>query len=339
MKKQQIIYIPVDDIEADPDQPRIEYDAESINELAQSIREVGILEPVLVRKGKAKPWMLISGERRLRAARLAGLSEIPSIERTDFEEGDLRMSVQLIENIQREGLSDAEIGLAILQMKQKFGLKLGDIAIKLAMSRSRISRLIAAAKPGNQDDLQLCGGSANVLARFRSLPDDDRQVLREVGATISMAAIMRLESWKRSGGEITEETAAKVISGVLSPLPRGAARLEPDAPPPQRTQAQVEEESVSLMEKSSAARRQVATDGEMDLSFLRLPSSYSDTGSDQIFVESDEDDVEKTILTVSAKLTIASARVIIGKLGGDPTVPWTDVFAQFKKLLESPVVE
>ena len=335
MKKQQIIYIPVDDIEADPDQPRIEYDAESIDELAQSIREVGILEPVLVRKGKAKPWMLISGERRLRAARLAGLAEIPSIERTDFEEGDLRMSVQLIENIQREGLSDAEIGLAILQMKQKFGLKLGDIAIKLAMSRSRISRLIAAASPGNRDDLQLCGGSANVLARFRSLLDDDKQVLREVGATISMAAIMRLESWKRSGGEINEETAAKVISGVLSPLPRGAARLDPDAPQPQRTQAQIEEESGPPLEPD-AARRQAEIEGEMDLSFLRLPSSYSDTGSDQLFVEpgEEESDVEKTILTVSAKLTISAARGIIRKLGGDPTVPWTDVFSQLKKLLE-----
>lgn len=245
------------------------------------------------------------------------------------------MSVQLIENIQREGLSDVEIGLAILEMKQKFGLKLVDIAKKLGMNPGRVSRLVASANPENKDDLQLCGGSANTLARFRSLPENERQIIRELGRQIGSNALLRVEAWKRSGGEITEETAAKVISGVLSPLPRGAVRLDPNAPPPQRTHAQIEEESGPPLEPDDA-RRQAEIEGEMDLSFLRLPSSYSDTGSDQLFIENDEEetDVEKTILTVSAKLTISAARGIIRKLGGDPTVPWTDVFAQLKKLLE-----
>ena len=101
-KDSDILEIPVDEIRSNPHQPREYFDEESLRELSESIKEHGLIEPIIVKKS-IKGYDLVAGERRTKAARLAGLTKIPAIIR-DFTDQQM-MEIALIENIQREDLS------------------------------------------------------------------------------------------------------------------------------------------------------------------------------------------------------------------------------------------
>ncbi|MGI8534457.1 MAG: ParB/RepB/Spo0J family partition protein, partial [Candidatus Limnocylindrales bacterium] len=95
--------VPLDRIESNPEQPRLTFDEETLNELAASIIEHGVLQPILVRPAEPGHYQLVAGERRWRAARIAGLDEIPAlIEEID---DDTALEIAIIENLQREDLS------------------------------------------------------------------------------------------------------------------------------------------------------------------------------------------------------------------------------------------
>ena len=130
------IELDIDQIISDPNQPRKQFDELSLKELADSIAEHGILQAITVKpKNDAGEYELIMGERRLRAARLVGLSKIPAVIKTFTS--DLYV-IQLIENIQRENLTTLELAHAIEQLAAS-GLKRDEIAIKLGWSKSHIS--------------------------------------------------------------------------------------------------------------------------------------------------------------------------------------------------------
>ena len=97
-------------IQPNPDQPRREFDDESLEELAASIREIGIVQPISLRQQANGTYQIIAGERRYRAARIAGLSTVPAYIRTVEDEAVMEMA--LIENIQREDLNAIEIALS-----------------------------------------------------------------------------------------------------------------------------------------------------------------------------------------------------------------------------------
>ena len=102
--------IPLEQIEANPNQPRREFDEESLQELATSIREIGIIQPITLRQVADMRYQIIAGERRWRASQLAGLTAIPAYIRTIKDENVMEMA--LVENIQREDLNAIEIALA-----------------------------------------------------------------------------------------------------------------------------------------------------------------------------------------------------------------------------------
>ena len=99
--------VPIDQIHANPDQPRRDFDPESLEELSESIREIGIIQPITLRKIKEGDYQIIAGERRFRAAGMAGLKSIPAYIRTADDENVMAMA--LIENIQREDLNSMEV--------------------------------------------------------------------------------------------------------------------------------------------------------------------------------------------------------------------------------------
>lgn len=134
--------LPLTTIDADASQPRVVFDSEKLNELANSIRRYGVLSPILVRPGAAAgKYVLISGERRLRAAKLAGLDSIPAIVDQRDEEGDYtKLSLQLVENIQRADLTPLERSQAIGVLRDRFSLSVRDIAEKLGISKSMVQR-------------------------------------------------------------------------------------------------------------------------------------------------------------------------------------------------------
>ena len=118
-----IVEINLDEIRANPYQPRKTFDEESLNELAKSIEEYGVIQPIIVKKS-IKGYEIVAGERRTRAARIAGLKTIPAIIK-DFNDNDM-MEIALIENIQRENLNPIEEATAYYNL-----IQMGDLIISL----------------------------------------------------------------------------------------------------------------------------------------------------------------------------------------------------------------
>ncbi len=133
--------IPLSAIEADPHQPRQNFDEEKLNELAESIKLYGVLSPILVRSGQLPGrYTLISGERRFRAAHLAGLSSIPAIVNQSEDVDGRNLAIQLVENLQRDDLSPIERAHAIGALRDAHSLSVRDIADKLSISKSAVQR-------------------------------------------------------------------------------------------------------------------------------------------------------------------------------------------------------
>jgi len=134
-----LLEVPVNAVAPNPRQPRTRFDDEAIGALAASIREVGILQPIVVRKAGAG-YELIAGERRLRAARVAGLATVPVVVRDSDDADTLREA--LIENIHREDLGPIELAEAFRQLLEELGLKQEELAERVGVSRSHIANTI-----------------------------------------------------------------------------------------------------------------------------------------------------------------------------------------------------
>ena len=133
--------IAIDQIVPNPEQPRVEFG--DLSELTASVKEKGVLEPLLVKpKGKGE-WMIIAGERRWRAATLAGLTEVPCIE-MDLDEQSIA-EIALIENLQRKDLTIWEEADALASLSQKFGYTQEEIAKKISKSRTTVTELLTVA--------------------------------------------------------------------------------------------------------------------------------------------------------------------------------------------------
>jgi ParB family transcriptional regulator, chromosome partitioning protein len=134
-----LLEVPANAIAPNPKQPRSRFDDEALNELAASIREVGILQPIVVRRA-GQGYEVVTGERRLRAAKLAGLATVPVVLR-DSEDADL-LREALIENIHREDLNPVELAEAFRQLLDDLGLKQEELADRVGVSRSHIANTI-----------------------------------------------------------------------------------------------------------------------------------------------------------------------------------------------------
>lgn len=123
-----------------PKQPRKKFDEESLRQLAQSIKNYGVLQPIVVTPGVNKTYTLIAGERRWRAAHLAGLNAVPAIVRTSHELEQLEIS--LVENVQRVDLSPLEQAVSIARLHEQFNIGYEDIAKRLGKAGSTVSNLV-----------------------------------------------------------------------------------------------------------------------------------------------------------------------------------------------------
>lgn len=135
--------LPINEIEPNPNQPRNQFDEDSLQELADSIEQYGVLQPLLVKK-KDGYYEIIAGERRWRAAKIAGVEEVPVIVR-DFDENEI-VEIALIENIQREDLSPIEEAMAYQRLMKEYHLKQDQIAEKVSKSRAAITNSLRLLK-------------------------------------------------------------------------------------------------------------------------------------------------------------------------------------------------
>lgn len=135
-----LLHLPVEYLSRGPYQPRMDFSAESLQELADSIRAQGIIQPIIVRHLDEKRYEIIAGERRWRAAQIAGLQTVPVVVRSFTDEAAL--AVALIENIQRENLNPIEEANALYRLQQEFSLTHEEIAQTVGKSRTVVTNFI-----------------------------------------------------------------------------------------------------------------------------------------------------------------------------------------------------
>ncbi len=139
-----IAEIDIDQIETNPFQPRTEFDETALRELTQSIKEQGVIQPVTVRKLGYNKYQLISGERRLRASKMAGLAKIPAFIRVANDEQMLELA--LIENIHRENLNAIEVAISYQRLIDECNLTQEEVSEKVGKSRSAVANFLRLLK-------------------------------------------------------------------------------------------------------------------------------------------------------------------------------------------------
>ena len=168
--KEEIVEIDISELRPNPYQPRKEFDPEKLTELAVSIKEHGIIQPIIVKKS-VKGYEIIAGERRYRASKLAGLDKVPAIVRPFTDEQMAEIS--LLENIQRENLNPIEEALAYKQLLEKSHMTHENLSTKVGKSRSYITNVIGLLRlPSEVQELVSKGkismGHARALSKLES---------------------------------------------------------------------------------------------------------------------------------------------------------------------------
>lgn len=201
-------------IEPDKNQPRSEFDEDALNELAENIRQHGVLQPILVRPLDNGGYKIVAGERRWRAARLAGLEEIPVYikELTDLEAAE----ISLIENIQRKDLTPLEEAAAYETLMETYGLTQQQVAEAVGRSRSAVAnsvRLLSLSENVQEmlRDKKLTEGHAKVLA---GVADKDTQEKLAVECIEKSWTVRELE--KAIAGLETKKKAEKKIKRTIT---------------------------------------------------------------------------------------------------------------------------
>ena len=164
--KADVLLIPVDMIEPNPFQPRMSFDQDALEELADSIRTLGLIQPITVRRKGDGRYQIISGERRFRASRLAGMQMIPAYIRDTNDQGMLEMAI--VENIQREDLDPIEVALSYQRLIEECNLTQEQMAVRVGKKRASVTNYLRLLKlPAKiQHDLKvslLSVGHAKVL--------------------------------------------------------------------------------------------------------------------------------------------------------------------------------
>jgi ParB family chromosome partitioning protein len=214
-----LLEVPANAIAPNPKQPRSRFDDDTLKELAASIREVGILQPIVVRR-TGQGYEVVTGERRLRAAKLAGLATVPVVLR-DSDDADL-LREALIENIHREDLNPIELGEAFRQLLDELGLKQEELADRVGVSRSHIAntiRLLALPFEVQQllTDDRISAGHARALLAL-----GDQEAITSLSLRVAAEDLSVRE---------TEEIVRRFIEAPAEASPKKqAARSEPADP-------------------------------------------------------------------------------------------------------------
>ncbi len=201
-------FIDIDTVVANPYQPRTEFDEEALQELATSIKNIGIIQPITVRMVDDGHFQLISGERRLRASKLAGLESIPAYVRVADDQGMLEMA--LVENLQREDLDPIEIALSFVRLLDECNLTQEELSERVGKKRSTISNAIRLLKLPPEIQLglrnkEISMGHARALI---SVDDPEMQLMVYNQAIRYDFSVRKVEEVVRELSEQTKEVVA-----------------------------------------------------------------------------------------------------------------------------------
>ncbi len=179
---ERIQNLAVTDVQPSEDQPRRHFDEEALNELAESIKRHGIVQPLVVTK-RGDVYAIVAGERRWRAAQIAGLTHVPSVVRTtkDLE----RLEIALVENVQRVDLSALEQAMSIERLHDQFSMSYNDIARRLgkaATTVNNIVRLLQLPEPAKKalETGQITEGHARAILALKTMPEKQAELLQSI---------------------------------------------------------------------------------------------------------------------------------------------------------------
>ena len=212
--------IDVDKLLPNPHQPRTEFDKEALQELADSIKEHGVIQPVLVEKADGDNYYIIAGERRTRAAKLAGLTKIP-VRVQSFSE-EKKLEVALIENIQREDLNALEEALAYRKLMDMCGITQDEVARRVGKNRTTVTNALRLLKlPENmQTSLandEITAGHARALLSVTNPADQRILFARILGQDLSVRETERQAAELNGGGK-----------AAVKAKPKKAEKKDPD---------------------------------------------------------------------------------------------------------------
>ncbi len=192
-KYDSVYWVAVDRIEPNPFQPRKEFEEAALKSLAESIRQYGVLQPLVVTRkevekndgGLQSAYELIAGERRLRASKLIGLKEVPVIIRQGEQSDKMKLELAIIENLQREDLNAIDRAKALQQLMEAFGLSHSEIGAKVGRSREYVSnsiRLLALPQQIQQAviDKEITEGHARALLMLQDRTQEQETLFKEI---------------------------------------------------------------------------------------------------------------------------------------------------------------
>ncbi|HWM14467.1 MAG TPA: ParB/RepB/Spo0J family partition protein [Gaiellaceae bacterium] len=220
----ELAHLPVGSIRPNSRQPRKRLDSEGIEELAESVRVQGLVQPVVVRPSSEGGYELIAGERRWRAARVAGLATVPALVRETDDRDSLLLA--LVENVAREDLSPVDEARAYAALMDEFGLSLGEVAEHVGRSKPTVSnRLRLLELPDDVLGLvergQLTEGHARAVLAVPDNEDRRRLVRRIVRQGLSVRAAERAARW---AGARTKPRRSQPVDPALAERVRGSLR-------------------------------------------------------------------------------------------------------------------
>lgn len=220
--------IPVKDLVPNPNQPRVHFDEESLSDLSASIREIGVLQPLLVRQMPDGSYQLIAGERRWRAAQRAGLMTVPAVVKTTDDMTSVEQA--LVENLHRQDLSPLEEASAFQQLIDDFGLTHDDVAKRVGKSRSSVTNALRlfSLPPAIQSllaDGRLSAGHAKALLGSPDRAFQEQLARRAVTEGWSVRAV---EEAVRDRGDVATRTpdVSNASPGTKTGI-AGASKLRP----------------------------------------------------------------------------------------------------------------
>jgi len=209
--------LPIEHLAPNPNQPRRDFAAAALAELTQSIERDGIIQPIIVRKSGPAEYQIIAGERRWRAAKAAGLAEVPAIVRTADDQQVLELA--LVENIQREDLNPIELAIAFHRMASELGMSHDQIGHKTGKERTTITNSVRLLQlPEDIQQMvatkQLSAGHARALLKF-----NDEETRREIARRCAAEgwSVRQIEEFTRPAASHRRKDKTKPNQPDLDP--------------------------------------------------------------------------------------------------------------------------
>ena len=223
----------VDEIKPTPNQPRREFDHQALQDLSDSIRQIGLVQPITIRDMQDGTYIIIAGERRWRASQMAGLTSIPAYIRTVDDENMMEMA--LVENIQREDLNPMEIALAYQHLLEQYEMTQEQLSERVGKSRSAVTNYLRLLKlPGNiqvaLENKEMDMGHARALLSLTA-PALQNQVFQAIKKEDqSVSAVEKMVKELQEGGSVsTQDGKLKAkktrLSTEYADLKRGLSQL------------------------------------------------------------------------------------------------------------------